>query len=111
VPAGEAATGGGIFLLRLPADPSTSLPLSTSAGHAQCAEGDGSCHLASGGSPAPSPPARCAATAAARSPCCNCAVLPGMMLQVIVQDKWKDGANNTMEGGGRKVTDAQVCWF
>lgn len=26
-------------------------------------------------------------------------------LQVIVQDKWKDGARNTMEGGGRKVNE------
>lgn len=25
--------------------------------------------------------------------------------KVIVQDKWKDGARNTMEGGGRKVNE------
>ena len=28
-----------------------------------------------------------------------------MLLQVIVSDKWKDGANNTLEGGGKKVNE------
>lgn len=30
---------------------------------------------------------------------------PPMLLQVIVSDKWKDGANNTLEGGGKKVNE------
>jgi len=29
-------------------------------------------------------------------------------LQVIVQDKWKDGARNTMESGGRKIGENKL---
>lgn len=43
--------------------------------------------------------AAAAAAAAHRSLTASAAHLP----KVIVQDKWKDGARNTVEGGGRKV--------
>ena len=50
-------------------------------------------------------PALCSAAAAAAAAHCR---RRRCRLQVIVQDKWKDGARNTMESGGRKVRNSAV---